>query len=94
MYVCVCVCVCACVCACACVYVYMHVSARCIHISVCSWPFSSPHIITDPPVLNIFQSSVKIKIGEVRCLVLQCSFMKHTNDLNSFPSITWTDSSD
>ena len=59
---------------------------------MCSWPFSSPHIITDPPILNIFQSSVIAKEGDR--LDLQCSFTKHTNDPNPFPNITWTNPSD
>ena len=59
---------------------------------MCTWPFSSPHIITDPPVLNISESTVIVKEGDP--LVLQCSFTKHTNDPNPFPAITWTDPSD
>ena len=58
---------------------------------MCSWPFSSPHIITDPPVLSVLQSSVKVKEGDR--LDLQCTFTKHMNDPNSFPTITWNNSS-
>ena len=72
-----------CVCVCVCVYA----------AGLCVLGFSHPHIssCTDPPVLNISESTVIVKEGDP--LVLQCSFTKHTNDPNPFPTITWTDPS-